>query len=120
MHQEAYLRLISSYAGESASDYLANYEELHERGMYNQSLILDMVLTVMDANDCNEDCCSRIDIKRGLNAQQLKICHKGYEEAHKLMAQEGLNIWSVLTKPDWLTCQELHICRAASGKCIDL
>ena len=61
--------------------------------MYDHSLTLDMVLALMNVNDCNKDFQSPMrKIKRGLKAKQLKICHKEYKEAHKIIHLDSTHL----------------------------
>ena len=94
-------RKIADYASENieemATDYLNNWEELHEAELYDHNLTRFRLDAIMQA--ANEDFKFLFrSLKETLDEKLLEICHISYRDAHKEMSKEGLDVPTVLKK----------------------
>ena len=94
-------RKIQNYSGEDveaiATDYSSEWKRLHGARMYDHGLTLNMLKTIMESG--NEDFRYGLrSLKEKLNKKLLDIRHLSYDEAHKKMVEEELDVQSVLKR----------------------
>ena len=94
-------RKIADYASENiedlVTDYLTDWQELHDAEQYDPNLTLKMVSSIMEA--ANEDYRFQFrSIKEELNKKLLDVNHLDYGKAHMEMVKDNLNVQSILKK----------------------
>ena len=94
-------RSVGDYSAEDieqmATDYLDDYKRLDGAGMYEHSLTLNMVQAMSDANEGDEDWKAPLrELKRDLDKALLEVRHMDYDDAHKHMVKQGMDVRSVM------------------------
>ena len=97
-------RKLSNYASEDieaiATDYLKDYEELEAAGMYDHTLTMKMLNTIMtaggDSQEAEDFRYPLRAVKQKLNDKLLKIRHMDYHTAWTVMSNVDLDVQSVL------------------------
>ena len=97
-------RKTTDYEGENiesiAADFLADWRDLHGARMYNQSLTMVMLNTILQScksSESAEDFRHPLrQIKAELNTKLLEVRHMSYAEAHSEMMRSDLDVQSVL------------------------
>jgi hypothetical protein len=92
-------RKMQDYSGEDveaiSTDYMSGWKNLHGARMYDHSLTLTMLKTIMQSG--NEDFRYGLrSLKEKLNKKLLEIRHLSYDDSHKSMIQAELDVQSVL------------------------
>lgn len=94
-------RQISQYSGENieelVTDYIADWQELHDAGLYDHNLTMTMLNKLLEAGgENNEDFCHPLrSTKTELNKKLLEIRHKNYFDAHADLVAANLDVLSV-------------------------
>jgi hypothetical protein len=92
-------RKIQNYAGEDvesiSTDYVSEWKRLHGARMYDHGLTLTMLKTIMESG--NEDFRYGLRaLKDKLNKKLMDVRHMSYDQSHKAMVQDELDVQSVL------------------------
>ena len=93
---------LSDYSGENiesiATDFLMDFKDLHGGRMYDQSLTLTMLNTVMEAGGTsNEDFKHPLrKIRDKLKTKLMSTRHMNYDDAHAAMVTDELDARSIL------------------------
>jgi transposase InsO family protein len=97
-------RNIKDYPGENvismASDYLSDFTELHQAGMYEHKLTYTMLSQMMEGGGSNnEDYRSSLrTVKDKINSTLLEIRHKNYKEKNLIMTKAKLDVPAILKR----------------------
>ena len=94
-------RKVSQYAGENvesaASDWLTDYEELHNAGVYDHNLTLSLLTNLMMAGGSGEDFKYKLRVvKDEVETELEEIRYMDYRKAHAHMTQKKLDVRSIL------------------------
>ena len=92
-------RKIQNYAGENveaiSTDYVSEWKRLHGARMYDHGLTLTMLKTIMESG--NEDFRYGLrSLKDKLNKKLMDVRHMSYDQSHKAMIHDELDVQSVL------------------------